>query len=122
MRRLFCLLLLICLPLQSFALQIAGIRLASTGTTHQLEHASDVHHHHHHDGKVHYDESDESVRHSHEPLTTMQHLVPKAEPALFSPMIVSLADQVDPVSYIPDPYLDDPQRPPAFAPGLAAGG
>lgn len=122
MHRLFCLLLLICLPLQSFALQIAGVRLAGTGTTHQLEHADHVHHHHHDDGKVHYDESDESEQHSHEPSATAQNPGPKMERALFSPLNDSLADRIDPVSYIPDPYLDDPQRPPAFAPGLAAGG
>lgn len=122
MRRLFCLVLLICLPLQSFALQFAGVRLAVTGTAHQLEHADDVHHHHHDDGEVHYDESNESAHHSHESSTAMQHLLPKTQAALFSPLIASLADRVDPAAYIPDPFLDDPQRPPAFAPGFAAGG
>jgi hypothetical protein len=121
-RRLFCLLLLICLPLQSFALQIVGVRLAGTGAAHLLAHAEHVHHHHHDDGKVHYDESDESIQHSHEPSATVQHLLPKAAAALFSPLTVSFADRADPTSYIPDPYLVDPQRPPAFTPGLAAGG
>lgn len=121
MRRLFCLLLLICLPLQSFAAQIGGVRLAGSGTAHQLDHANHVYHHHHHDGKVHYDESDQSVQHSHEPSATVQHFLPKAA-ALFIPLTVSLAERGDPVSCIPHPYLDDPQRPPAFAPGLAAGG
>ncbi len=122
MRRIFCLLLLICLPLQSFAAQFTAVRLAQTGTAHQLAHADHVHHHHHDDGKVHYDESDESVQHSHEPSASAQHLLPKAALTLLTPVVVSLADRVDPPSYIPDPYLDDPQRPPAFAPGLAAGG
>ena len=122
MRRLFCLLMLICLPLQSFALQAAGVRLAGTGTIHQLAHVDDVHHHHHDDGKVHYDESGESVQHSHEASASAQHLLPKAMSVLFTPLLMSLGDRADPPSYIPNPYLDDPQRPPAFAPGLAAGG
>lgn len=122
MRRLLCLLLLICLPLQSFAAQIAGVRMAAPGTAHQLAHADDVHHHHHDSGKVHYDESDESVQHSHESSSTVQQLLPKAACVLFCPLIVSIAYPLRPVSYIPDPYLDDPQRPPAFAPGLATGG
>ncbi|MDM5181339.1 hypothetical protein PO883_29590 [Massilia sp. DJPM01] len=87
-----------------------------------MEHTDDVHHHHHDDGKVHYDESDESAQHSHEPSATVQHFLPEVALALFSPLSQSLADRSYPASYIPDPYLDDPQRPPAFAPGLAAGG
>lgn len=122
MHRLLCLLLLICLPLHSFAAQIAAIGLASAGAQHQLAHSVDLHHHHHDDGEVHYDDSDASVDHTHEHAATVQLLLP-APASLIPPLqIASLADPAEPVSHIPHPYLDDPQRPPAFAPGLTAGG
>lgn len=122
MRRLFCLLLMMCLPLQSLAAQMTGVRLAGAGVSHQLDHVNDIHHHHHDDGQVHYDESDDSIEHSHESSAMAQHL-PLDEAGLpFHPLNVTLADPPEPLSAVPHPYLDDPQRPPAFAPGLAAGG
>lgn len=121
MRRLFCLLLLICLPLQSFAAQVAAVRVAAGGSLHVLAHASDAHHHHHDDGVVHYDDSDESVQHTHDASAGAQHLLPEP-PRLFTPAQVALAGPFERGGHIPDPYLDDPQRPPAFAPGVAARG
>ena len=122
MRRLFCLLLLICLPLQSFAAQVAGVRVAGAGAAHVLAHASDLHHHHHDDGQVHYDDSSESARHTHDASSSALHLLPEAAPRLFLPALPARADRFERAGHMPNPYLDDPQRPPASAPGLAAGG
>lgn len=121
MRRLFCLLLLICLPLQSFAAQVAWVRLAGAGAAHLLAHAGQVHHHHHDDGVVHYEDSDESAQHSHDASAGAQHLLPPA-PLLFNPVKAALAGPSRHGERLPDPCLDDSQRPPAFAPGVAAGG
>lgn len=122
MRRLFYILLLISLPLQSFASQVAGLRLSAlAGVSHEIEHLGDLHHHGD-DGSIHYDNSDESIAHADEHSAATQ--LPLLNPAamLFSASPASLAEYPDPASHLPNPCLDDPQRPPSFAPGLAAGG
>ena len=122
MRRLLCLLLLICLPLQSFASQIAGLRaLEVAGLAHEIERSEELHHHDD-DGSTHYDDSDESVTHADEHSTPAQLTLLQPADLLFNLSPNSLADYPDPASHIPDPCLDAPQRPPSFAPGLAAGG
>lgn len=122
MRRLLCLLLLICLPLQSFASQIAGLRsLELAGLAHEIERSEELHHHDD-DGSTHYDDSDASVTHADEHSSPVQLTLLKPSDLLFNLSQDSLADHPDPASPISDPCLDDPQRPPSFAPGLAAGG
>ncbi len=123
MRQLLCILLLICLPLQSFASQSAGVRQPdAAGLRHVLDHAEDRHHHHEGDGSIHYDESDESVEHTCEGSPAPQQSLLNPAPALVCQLVISRADSPDLAAYLPLPYLEVPQRPPSFAPGLAAGG
>ena len=122
-RRLLCLLLLICLPLQSYASQIAGLRsLELAGLAHEIERTEELHHHHDDDGSTHYDDSDASLTHAEEHSTPVQLTLLKPADWLFNLSQDSLADYPDPAWQLPDPCLDGPQRPPSFAPGLAAGG
>ncbi len=115
--------MLICLPLQSFASQIAGVWAPNAASlAHVADHPEDLHHHHENDGTIHYDESDESLQHAHEHSTPSPLLLPSAGLVSLLQDVASVADYPEPASYIPDPCLDDPQRPPSFAPGLAAGG
>lgn len=123
MRRLFCILLLICLPLQSFAAQFDGVRTPpAAAVSHALAHDQSQLHHHDDDGTVHYDESEASLEHAADQSSPVQFSLINPGVIAFMLPAASLADYPDPVSYIPDPCLDDPQRPPSFAPGLAAGG
>lgn len=123
MRQLFCLLLLICLPLQSFAMQLGGVqRFDAAGLSHEFEHVQDLHHHHEADGTVHYDDSEASIEHTDDRSPCSQHSLLKPSTVLFDHIAVSRAARADLVQYIPLPYLEEPQRPPSFAPGLAAGG
>ena len=122
MRRLFCILLLICLPLQSFASQVAGLQtLKVSGMFHEAERLTEMHHHDDH-GSVHYDDSDESAAHADEHSAVVQVSLLNRSNLAFEVSLFSLVDFPDPASYVPKPFLDDPQRPPAFAPGLATGG
>ena len=94
MRRLICILLLLCLPLQSFAAQGGALlsgSLAGQAIAHELDHAAEIEHNHEDDGSVHYDDSDESVQHSHESSASLQQLLPRSSLALFSPLMRSLA-------------------------------
>lgn len=115
MRRLICILLLMCLPLQSFALQAgsfvfgAGVNLA-----HEIAHEEKIQHHHHEvDNSVHYDDSDESAQHA------LDHSSCQQPAGVWTSTLPSSPDQVVSVSapefscFIPDPYLDSPLRPPA---------
>lgn len=91
------------------------------GLSHEAERLEELHHHDD-DGAIHYDDSAESVTHADEHSTAAQLTLLKPADWLFDLTHDSLADYPDPASSIPDPILDDPQRPPSFAPGLAAGG
>ena len=122
MRRLFCILLLICLPLQSFASQVAGLQSSRvSGMVHEMERLAELHHHDGH-GSVHYDESDESVAHAGEHAGVVQFSLLNRSHLDVKVALSSLLDFREPASYVPDSFPDDPQRPPAFAPGLATGG
>jgi hypothetical protein len=122
--RLFCILLLVCLPLQSFAAQFGGARAMDvTSVSHSIDHLLDQHHHHHEgDGEIHYDDSAESNEHSHEHSHTCQLFLIKPPSIVFAQPAPLLTRGAEQIAYIPHPYLDGPQRPPAFAPGHAAGG
>ncbi|NML63450.1 hypothetical protein HHL21_20620 [Massilia sp. RP-1-19] len=123
MRRLICIALLMCLPLQSFALQV-GALLSGGGANmaHQIEHDNHVQHHHDGDGSVHYDDSDESAQHAQD------HTCSPQPADLSVPKLPSAPEQLVSVlkaefsRFIPDPYLDDPLRPPSPAPGQTAEG
>ena len=124
MRRLVHLLLLFCLPLYGFAMQ-GGLPHAQgpAPLVHVLEHEQGVQHHHHEeDGSVHYDASDESLDH-------VQECSSHSQPFGFSlPQLTVPPEEAasEPDAYlartVPEPFLDGPHRPPAFAPGPAAGG
>lgn len=123
MRRLLCILLLICLPLQSFASQLVGLQsLRVSGMVHEVERLAQLHHHHDGHGSAHYDESDESVAHADEHSGVVQFSVLNRSNLDFRVSLSSFFDFPDPASYVPNSFADDPQRPPAFAPGLATGG
>lgn len=114
MRRLLCVLLLMCLPLHSFAMQW-GRMLSGEGTTlsHEVAHDSHVQHHHDDDGSVHYDDSDESSQHIQDHACTPQTAVLAAPQvaAASQPLIGKVSAEVS--TFIPDPNLDSPLRPPS---------
>lgn len=118
MRRLICILLLMCLPLQSFALQGGAVMFGSNvSMEHEIAHDGHVPHHHDGDGSLHYDDSEESSEHvqDHSSCTQPADLsVPKLPVA--PEQLVSLV-KTEFSRFIPDPYLDGPLRPPAPALG-----
>ncbi len=91
------------------------------GLSHEMEHAAELHHHEG-SGAIHYDDSEASIAHADEHSAAAQFSLLNGASMIVSASPFSFADYPDPASYQPDPFLDDPQRPPAFAPGLAAGG
>lgn len=119
MHRLICILLLICLPLQSFAMQGGLLAAASAGQgmAHSLAHAEEIAHHHEHDGSVHYDDSAESVQHLQDHSSSSQAAYPTApfQPAVQAQLAGAAGDHV--AFHIPDPFLGSALRPPAPAPG-----
>ena len=123
LRRIFYILLLLCLPLYGFAMQGSVPPAAGAASlVHELEHEEGIHHHHEDDGSVHYDESDESLDHAQE------HSSP-SQPVSFGVVRLAIPPEQavsEPGPYVaqevPEPFLDGPHRPPAFALGHAAGG
>ncbi|UVW27121.1 hypothetical protein [Massilia sp. H6] len=110
MRRIFYLLLLLCLPLHGFAMQ-GG-----------LAHAQALPHHHHDGGPAHYDGSDESLEHMQEH-SCSPHPAGLSLPSPIIPpeqQVSKLAPFV--ARAVPEPFLDGPRKPPRLAPGHAAGG
>lgn len=125
MRRLICILLLLCLPLQSFAVQGGAMLFASAGgqsIAHELEHAAEIEHHHDDDGSVHYDDSDESAQHidDYPSSTQVAHLAVPFQPVAPERLAGAVNDAQ--ACFIPDPVPDNPLRPPAPSLGLAAEG
>lgn len=118
MRRLFCILLMLCLPLQGFAMQWP-MALASDAAPlaqevmHEVMHDAHVSHHHDDDGTLHIDDSDESEQHIQDhssppqPATLPALLLPLAPPGPVFTVPTAL------VQYIPDPMLELPHRPPS---------
>ena len=124
LRRIVHLLLLLCLPLYGFAMQGGLPPVAeAVSLVHMLEHDRDIHHHHHEDdGTVHYDESDESLDHAHEHCSSSQP-VGFGFPRLVLPALQPVSEPGPYIAQaVPEPFLDGPHRPPAFALGHAAGG
>ncbi|WEF32961.1 hypothetical protein [Pseudoduganella chitinolytica] len=117
MRHLLCLLLMLCLPLQSFALQWEHVLAGDITLAHEVEHDEHVQHHHDADGTVHYDNSEDSAHHVQDHSCTPQ---PAAMPLPLPALVVP-----EPVGFLrpagtaapPDPLLDCPHRPPSRALG-----
>jgi len=119
MRRFFCILLLLCLPLQSIAMHCERMLAADvTMLAHAIEADDQSAHHHGDDGSVHYaDGADESAQH------VLDHSC-SPQPATMAPAVALLLS-LEPVThappdalpFVPDPHLDDPLRPPAFSLG-----
>jgi hypothetical protein len=113
-RRLICIFLLLCLPLQSFAMQSGWL---STGhafnLAHELEHIEGVSHHHDADNTVHYDDSSDSTQHSLEYSAT-SHQAPALPSFAMPPGVVTMQSvgHQEIRNFIPDPIPDRPQRPP----------
>lgn len=116
MRRLICILLLLCLPLHSFAMQGGALLLGSAGEisiVHELEHDERVEHHHDDNGSVHYDDSDESAQHIQDHSSSPQPAYLTGPNLPLAPMQLACAAQDAVVHFIPTPFLDSPLRPPA---------
>lgn len=115
MRRLLLIVLLMLLPLHSFAMQ-AGLLPAGNrfDIAHEVEHLEATSHHHGDDGSVHYDDSGESTAHcaDHSASSPQSATMPSVAMPLLTiqPVTVKL---YEPAYYIPDPFLEDPQRPPS---------
>lgn len=118
MRRILTILLMLCLPLQTLAMQCERVLAADmTMLAHVIEHDNRVLHHHGDDGSVHYDDSDESAKH------VLDHSCSPQPAGMLPPMrmpvpveFVSVAPP-EAVPFVPDPLPDLPLRPPAFSLG-----
>ncbi|QBE62362.1 hypothetical protein [Pseudoduganella lutea] len=117
MRHLLCILLMLCLPLQSFALQWEHVLAGETTLAHEIEHDEHVPHHHDDDGDVHYDNSDESAKHVQDHTCSPQPAaIPLASEAVLPTQLISIVRPDGPAP-MPDPLLDCPQRPPSASLG-----
>jgi hypothetical protein len=113
---------MLCLPLQTLALQWEPAFAADSVTVslaHALEHAEHVEHHHEADGSIHYDDSEESAQHMHmhDHLCGAQFCMVDGVPQLTPPSQVGREAWAEPAFHVPNPFLDNPQRPPALALG-----
>lgn len=119
MRRLFCILLMFCLPLQGFAMPWErSLQPSAQSLMHEVLHDEHVSHHHHEDdGSIHIDDSDESSQHIDDHSTSPQP-VGLLIPFLVAPPVELVHTvSLDLVEFIPDPMLALPHRPPASALG-----
>lgn len=117
MRHLLCLLLMLCLPLQSFALQWEHVLAGETTLAHEIEHDEHVPHHHDDDGAIHYGDSDESARHAQDhPGSPQPAAIPLTVQAGTAAELVSLVRPHGPAP-MPDPLLGCPHRPPSASLG-----
>lgn len=91
--------------------------MEDVGFAHELLHDEHVSHHHEDDGSIHFDASEESVQH------VQDHSCSPQPAGLFVPELVTAPVQLvetisaTEVNFIPDPMLEHPHRPPAFALG-----
>lgn len=101
---------------------VAGGTLLVQALEHELEHEQGIHHHHEDDGSIHYDESDESLDHAQEHSSPPQPVGVALPYMTFSPERPVSESGMYVARAVPEPFLDGPHRPPAFALGHAAGG
>lgn len=114
MRRFLCIFLLMLLPLHGFAMQAGWLAAGDRfDIAHEVEHREATSHHHGDDGSVHYDDSGESAAHfaDHSASSPQSASLPSvAMPLLrIEPFTVKPSETA---YYIPDPFLEHPQRPP----------
>jgi hypothetical protein len=114
MRRFLCILLMLLLPLQGFAMQRnQAIQTGDLSFVHEVLHDEHISHHHEDDGSVHFDSSDESVQH------VQDHSCSPPPGGLFVPELAPAPNElvetvsIHLVTFIPDPMLEMPHRPPA---------
>lgn len=118
MRRLFCILLMFCLPLQGFAMPWGQAMQASEQSLmHEVLHDEHVSHHHEDDGSIHIDDSDESSRHIEDHSSSPQPVGLPIPFLVAAPLELVHTVSGDLVAFIPDPMLALPHRPPASALG-----
>ena len=119
MRRLICILLMLCLPLQGFAMHGGALLFGSDeGIAHQVAHIEHIEHHHHDaDGSVHYDDSEESAQHTQDHSCSPQFAFLAIPYQALAPEPATGAVDATVTGFIPDPFLDSPLRPPALTLG-----
>jgi hypothetical protein len=118
MRRLLCILLMFCLPLQSFAMQWStAMETDGMSLTHEALHDEHVSHHHEDDGSIHFDNSDESSQHIGDHYCSLQPAVLCLAAALPAPLELVEDLRVVWDRSVPDPELKLPDRPPSHALG-----
>lgn len=84
---------------------------------HEVLHDEQVSHHHEDDGSIHFDTSDESVQHVQDHSCSPQPTGLFASELVAAPVQLVETIVVAEVTFIPDPMLEHPHRPPAFALG-----
>ena len=119
MRQLLCLLLMICLPLQGFAMQWgAAFHSVEAGSlAHEVLHDEHVSHHHDEDGSVHFDASEESSSHVQDHSCTLQLAALFTPDQACAPRRLVETITIPSATPISDPMLELPHRPPAPALG-----
>lgn len=113
-RRLLCILLLALLPLHGFAAPggelVAGLW---ADIAHEVEHLKGVSHHHDDDGSIHFDDSGESSQHIAEHSASCHQVAALSSfTGLQTNFVFSIVALPESGSYLPDPILKLPQRPP----------
>lgn len=114
MRHFLCIVLLLLLPLHSFA-TVQGVVPASQvafEVEHELDHLYGVSHHHGDDGDIHYDDSGESAQHHTEHAGSGQPSALSSLESLKVALLVRPLLHSEPSEFIPDPVLERPPRPP----------
>lgn len=116
MRRLFCLLLLVLMPLHSFAMQGGwhSSGSAAFSIAHEIDHLMGASHHHDDEhGGIHYDNSSASSEHLAD--HSAAHGCAAIPPSVVDLIAVRAVrtSQMQPQHYIPDPDPRRLQRPPS---------
>lgn len=115
MRRRLCIFLLMLLPLHGFAMQGGWLSAGNMfDIAHEIAHLEGKRHHHHSGVDApHFDDSAESAANFADH-STCQHSVSLPSVAMpllaIQPFTIKLHELA---YYLPDPFLEDPQRPPA---------
>jgi hypothetical protein len=115
-RRLFCLLLLVLLPLHGFAMQDGwySSEKATFSIAHEVDHLTGASHHHDDEhGNIHYDDSAASSQHltDHSAAHNCVAIPPSIVPLLAVRATRTTQTQAQP--YLPDPDPQRLQRPPS---------
>lgn len=115
-RRLFCLFLLVLLPMHSFAMQSGWYSSgkAAFSIAHEIDHLVGASHHHDGDhGGVHYDDSKASADHLTDHSTAHScAAIPSSGVSLVAARAIRTTE-TQPQHYLPDPDPQRLQRPPA---------